>query len=127
VVHSLPQLYSILHDEMAGESRIKHSSGVRLVAGNTSTGVYDPPQAGLLIDIAQIPELRSVTVGCEGIGFGGGVTIAELMKSLEENRGLSSTYGPLLLHFKRVSEPQAITPFYSSVQTGLRRQIPADP
>jgi xanthine dehydrogenase iron-sulfur cluster and FAD-binding subunit A len=123
VVHSLPQLYSILHDEMAGEYRIKHSSGVRLVAGNTSTGVYNPPKAELLIDIAQIPKLRSVTVGCEGIGFGGGVTIAELMKSLEENRSLSLTYGPLLLHFKRVSEPQAITLLYSSAQTGFRWQI----
>jgi hypothetical protein len=56
---------------MAGKSRSKHSSGVRLVAGNTSMGVFDPPEVELLIDIAQIPELRSVTVGCEGIGGSG--------------------------------------------------------
>jgi hypothetical protein len=47
------------------------------------------------------------------------VAIDELIKSLEEKRGLSSTYGPLLLYFKRVREPQAITPFLSSAQTGV--------
>jgi hypothetical protein len=106
---------------MAGESRNEHSSGVRLVAGNTSTGVYNPPEAGLLIDIAQIPELRSVTVGCEGIGVGGWVTIAD-----EEPGGdpLSIVdIWAVLLHFNRVSEPQAVTPFCSSAQTELRWQI----
>jgi hypothetical protein len=122
---SLGQLYIILHDQIVGNlyqiprsdqtqelgmespfvgsvSRFQCGPGARLVAGNTSVGVYPPSEAGLLIDISRIPELLEIRVKKEGIGFGGGVTISDAMKALYEHRDLSSTYGPLHLHMKRV-------------------------
>lgn len=73
-----------------------------MVAGNTSVGVYPPPEAGLLIDISKVPELLEVRVSKEGVEFGGAVTISDAMKILDDNRGLSPTYGPLHLHMQRV-------------------------
>lgn len=132
---SLSQLYVILHDQIGGNvhhisrshqtqelgmesasiwstSRFQCGPGARLVAGNTSVGVYPPSEAGLLIDISRIPELLETRVKKEGIGIGGGVTISDAMKALYEHRELSSTYGPLHLHLKRVRTRPWLTPLF---------------
>ena len=74
-----------------------------MVAGNTSVGVYPPSEAGLLIDVSRVPELLDVNMRTDGVAFGGGVTIADVMKVLDGARTLSSTYGPLVQYMQRVS------------------------
>lgn len=102
---SLRQLYTILHDQIvASNGDLKCGPGARMVAGNTSVGVYPPSEAGLLIDVSRVPELLDVTVRKDGVAFGGGVTIADVMKVLDGARALSSTYGPLVQYMQRVSD-----------------------
>lgn len=75
---------------------------VRIVRGNTSTGIYKPPRTDFLVDISHIPDLTRVSVGNNGISIGGAVTITKFMKILDEHKDLSPSYEPLLKHLKRV-------------------------
>lgn len=95
---SLQDLYTLLRTAK------NNGEKVRIVRGNTSTGVYEPPPANLLVDISQIPELTKVSVGDNGIAIGGAVTITEFMNLLDVHKDLSPSYEPLLKHLKRVCE-----------------------
>lgn len=95
-VGSLTQLYSELR-------KGKSNGGVRMLRGNTGTGIYAPPQAKMLLDISRIPELSRIAVKNGGITIGGAVTLTDFMLVLEKNVDNSPTYAPLLKHFQRVS------------------------
>ena len=87
---SLPRAISELSSRSVG------ATTVRLVAGNTSTGVldkYDPP-AGAYISLLKIPELRVIkrpepmpkgrwSGGSGGAVFGAAVTLSELIVELD--------------------------------------------
>lgn len=91
------ELYAFLRSaKMKGDK-------VRIVRGNTTSGVYKPPSTDFIADVSEIPDLTKVSVGESGITIGGAVPIADLMNILEANSELSSSYGPLLNHLKRVS------------------------
>ncbi|KAJ7565972.1 hypothetical protein O6H91_02G083300 [Diphasiastrum complanatum] len=81
-------------------------TGIRLVRGNTSIGVYPQDLAKVSVDISSIPVLSQVNVNEQGITIGGAATITDLMVLLESNNNLSPSYNPLLKHLKRVATPQ---------------------
>ena len=108
---SLQELYAFLRSaKMKGDK-------VRMVRGNTTSGVYEPRPANFIADISEIPDLTKVSVGESGISVGAAVPITDLMKILEANSKLSPSYGPLLKHLKRVSSLEMVVfvPFGDTV------------
>ncbi|KAG0611483.1 hypothetical protein M758_7G144100 [Ceratodon purpureus] len=97
---SLQELYAFLRSAKSKGDK------VRIVKGNTASGVYKPPSANFIADISEIPDLTKVSAGESGITIGGAVPIADLMKALEANSELSPSYEPLLNHLKRVAHHQ---------------------
>ncbi|KAL2612676.1 hypothetical protein R1flu_024368 [Riccia fluitans] len=95
---SLSELYMLLRNGRC-------NGGVRMVRGNTSTGIYDPPEAKLLIDISRIPELSKISVTGDKIIIGGAATITDLMLVLKSNLDRSPTFQPLLKHLQKVAHP----------------------
>ncbi|BCM87602.1 molybdopterin cofactor-binding domain-containing protein [Methylobacterium indicum] len=77
-VTSLAQLHALLaeHDD---------PSDVRLVGGNTGTGVYgrlvEDPR--VLIDVSLLPELHDLAAEAGGLRLGGAVTYASLIEALD--------------------------------------------
>ncbi|KAL3680391.1 hypothetical protein R1sor_023347 [Riccia sorocarpa] len=96
---SLSHLYMLLRSARC-------SGGVRMVRGNTSTGIYDPPKAKVLIDISRIPELSKISVTADKIIIGGAATITDLIVVLKSNLDRSPTFKPLLKHLQKVAHPQ---------------------
>lgn len=94
---SLQELYGLLHGAK------NRGDKVRVVRGNTSTGVYKPPSADFIADISEIPDLKKVSVDENGITLGGAVTITDFMDLLDLHKDLSPSYAPLHKHLKRVS------------------------
>lgn len=76
---------------------------VRLVRGNTSTGIYPRVDNDVLVDISRIPSLLGSSVSYKGITIGGAVTISDLMLLLKKHSNLSKSYTPIFDHLKRVS------------------------
>lgn len=79
---------------------------LRMVAGNTMTGVYAARPVAVLADISEIPELRKVEVTSGAVVFGGGVPISDFERTLAVNEGLSPSFPALLLYLKRVANKQ---------------------
>ncbi|CAM6125267.1 unnamed protein product [Calypogeia fissa] len=98
-VSSLAHLYSVLR-------KGRRRGGVRMIRGNTGTGIYEPPKAKVLVDISCIPELSHIAVHENGIIVGGAVPITDFMLVLENNINKSPSYAPILTHFRRVAHPQ---------------------
>ena len=92
---------------------------VRIVRGNTASGVYKPPPANFIADVSDIPDLTKVSVDDSGIRIGGAVPIADLMKILEANSELSPSYVPLLNHLKRVSGLEMVVLYVLSTLLSL--------
>lgn len=94
-----------------------HGQPLRLVVGNTSTGVikYYPPDPNddptVFINIAQLAELTAIdTSNTASVTFGAAVTIADVLKTME---GLISLYPsktsnlvPVARHLHKVAHPQ---------------------
>ena len=80
----------------------KNTDKLRLVVGNTSTGVYPTKDCNLIIDISRVRELLKCVVHDNGIIIGGAVSITDFMNFIWENKDLSSTYFPIFRHLKRV-------------------------
>lgn len=74
-----------------------------LVNGNTSTGVFKDQNPSIRMDISQLAELQTITMGGSGLTVGAGVTLANLMAALEQNSGLSASYPTLLAHMQKVA------------------------
>jgi xanthine dehydrogenase/oxidase len=97
---SLDELYALLQTT-------KHKGRtIRMVRGNTSSGIYPPPAVDVLADISRISKLMELSVQEKGISIGGAVPITDFMVLLERNQSLSPSYGPLLKHLKRVAHNQ---------------------
>jgi xanthine dehydrogenase/oxidase len=97
---SLDELYALLQTT-------KHKGRtIRMVRGNTSSGIYPPPAVDVLADISRISKLMEFSVQEKGISIGGAVPITDFMVLLERNQSLSPSYGPLLKHLKRVAHNQ---------------------
>eukprot|EP00268_Persea_americana_P065659 TRINITY_DN880_c1_g2_i1.p1 TRINITY_DN880_c1_g2~~TRINITY_DN880_c1_g2_i1.p1 ORF type:complete len:1016 (-),score=186.62 TRINITY_DN880_c1_g2_i1:301-3348(-) len=79
---------------------------VRLVRGNTSTGIYPRVDDDVLVDISRIPSLLGSSVSNKGITIGGAVTISDLMLLLKKHSNLSKSYTPMFDHLKCVATPQ---------------------
>lgn len=94
-LHSLETLVSLLLQYPEG--------GVRLVVGNTGSGVYEPENAEIIADISLIPELRKIKVEEDGVLIGGAVPITDFMQVLEENKEKSPSFEPLVKHMYRVA------------------------
>lgn len=90
-----------------------------MVRGNTTTGIYPPPKAKVLIDISRVPELTKVTVTQSQIVIGGAATITDLMVVLENNIDLSPTFPPLLAHLQRVSRITCVVHLQLNIMSAL--------
>jgi xanthine dehydrogenase iron-sulfur cluster and FAD-binding subunit A len=94
-----------LGDLLALLERREKAAKVRLVVGNTSTGVYPTNyDCNLVIDISRVHELLKCIANDNKIIIGGAVSISDFMKLLWENKDLSPTYSPIFRHLKRVSK-----------------------
>lgn len=94
---SLQELYALLRSaKYKGEK-------VRIVRGNTMSGVYPPPPTDFIADVSKVPDLMKFSVGENGITIGGAVPISDFMNILDANKALSPSFEPLLKHLKRVS------------------------
>jgi hypothetical protein len=94
---SLQELYALLRSaKYKGEK-------VRIVRGNTMSGVYPPPPTNIIAEVSKVPELMKCSVGENGITIGGAVPISDFMNILDANKALSPSFEPLLKHLKRVS------------------------
>lgn len=98
-VLSLEDLYSVLR-------AYRHQGTLRMVRGNTSSGVYPKYFCDVFVDISQVPALLKTTVSNKGLCIGGGVTISDFMLLLKAHGDLSSSYGPICQHLARVASPQ---------------------
>ena len=94
-VHSLLELFSVIETNGRTEK-------IRLVVGNTSTGVYPTKDYDFVIDISRVPELLKSQVCDDGVTIGGALPITDFMNLIWENKDLSSTYPPIFKHLKRV-------------------------
>ncbi|CAL8070104.1 unnamed protein product [Orchesella dallaii] len=57
----------------------------RIVAGNTSTGIFkNQPAPTVFIDVTGIPELKKTTVDQHGIILGGGTSLSEVLRIMRE-------------------------------------------
>jgi CO/xanthine dehydrogenase FAD-binding subunit len=58
----------------------KASAGktVKLICGNTSTGVYDFDTYDVYVDISAVAELKGIDVGRDSITFGATTTLTEV-------------------------------------------------
>lgn len=79
---------------------------VRIIRGNTSTGVYPQVDYDIVVDISHILSLLETSVSSEGIVIGGAVTVSNLMLLLKKHSNLSTSYLPIFDHLKRVATPQ---------------------
>ncbi|XP_058101391.1 uncharacterized protein LOC131245742 [Magnolia sinica] len=96
---ALQDLYDILRTN-SGKRK------VRMIRGNTSTGVYPRVDFDILVDISHIPSLTGTSVSSKGIFIGGAVTLSDLMLLLKKHNNLSKSYMPIFNHLKRVATPQ---------------------
>ncbi|KAL4191085.1 hypothetical protein AMTRI_Chr07g27880 [Amborella trichopoda] len=96
---TLQDLYEILRAD-------NRKRKVRMVRGNTSTGIYPRGNCDVLVDISQIPALLEASLTSEGLSIGGGVSISNCMLLLKRHSKLSSSYEPVYHHLKRVATPQ---------------------
>lgn len=76
---NLDQLYHLRAKYAAGWHKVK------LVAGNTSIGIYDRYEWNprVLIDISQIPELQEIHLGRKHLVLGAAVTYSQLLEFLD--------------------------------------------
>ena len=99
---TLSQLYGILSTSSP--------SDVRLIAGNTSVGIYKDPPEKLLVYIADIPELNQITKATDSIVIGAGVTINRLIDTMNDemtsNPTKTTTWPNIMYLLKRVANTQ---------------------
>lgn len=98
-VLSLEDLYSVL-------TAYRHRGTLRMVRGNTSSGVYPEYFCDVFVDISHVPVLLKTSFSNKGLCIGGGVTISDFMVLLKAHRDLSCSYGPICQHLARVASPQ---------------------
>eukprot|EP00252_Welwitschia_mirabilis_P010739 TRINITY_DN2419_c0_g1_i7.p1 TRINITY_DN2419_c0_g1~~TRINITY_DN2419_c0_g1_i7.p1 ORF type:complete len:1017 (-),score=216.35 TRINITY_DN2419_c0_g1_i7:1040-4090(-) len=98
-VLSLQDLYSVLKSH-------RNKKSVRMIRGNTSTGIYPQSSFDVFVDISEVSELLKTNVSSRGIVIGGAVSIADFMMLLNRNKSLSSNFSPMLSHLKLVATPQ---------------------
>ncbi len=59
-------------------------STVRMVVGNTSTGIYKNENAQILIDLTQIPDLFQTSLTSNGATFWAGITLTDMLNLLTQ-------------------------------------------
>ncbi|XP_006658471.1 putative aldehyde oxidase-like protein [Oryza brachyantha] len=103
---SIKQYYELVNSGLFSESSVK------VVVGNTSTGVYkDQDLYDRYIDIAGIPELSSIVRKDKGIEIGAATTIARTIEILnQESESMSSPDGSVVFrkladHMSKVASP----------------------
>ncbi|XP_073004972.1 indole-3-acetaldehyde oxidase-like [Typha latifolia] len=103
---SVEDLYKLLNSEAFSESSVK------MVVGNTSTGVYkDQDLYDKYVDLRGIPELSVVKRDSEGIKIGAAVTISRAIEVFkEENECTLHSNGKLVFcklaeHMNKVASP----------------------
>eukprot|EP00730_Choanoeca_flexa_P003145 TRINITY_DN11305_c0_g1_i3.p1 TRINITY_DN11305_c0_g1~~TRINITY_DN11305_c0_g1_i3.p1 ORF type:complete len:1308 (+),score=353.97 TRINITY_DN11305_c0_g1_i3:32-3955(+) len=74
-----------------------------LTFGNTSTGVYHGQQFDVKYDMTQLHELKTVGLSAGGLEVGAGVTIAEMIKALENHSSLSASFPVMVRHLHKVA------------------------
>eukprot|EP00026_Physarum_polycephalum_P000747 Phypoly_transcript_00748.p1 GENE.Phypoly_transcript_00748~~Phypoly_transcript_00748.p1 ORF type:complete len:1347 (+),score=177.55 Phypoly_transcript_00748:570-4043(+) len=97
---TLPELYALL---------VQYTQGVKLVVGNTSSGVFKNTSYSVLIDIHNIPELKAASIGANGASFGAAVTITDMIQLLTQwnnNTQQTSSFPTLVTHMKRIANHQ---------------------
>lgn len=79
---------------------------VKMICGNTSTGVYPFETPDVFVDISAVAELRGTSVVADGIVAGATTTITELMALMTANEQKSSSFPVLVAHMKKVANWQ---------------------
>ncbi|CAK8698330.1 uncharacterized protein LOC143448853 [Clavelina lepadiformis] len=76
----------------------------RFISGNTGSGVYKLTSSyAFMIDIGQMPVLRSIDNHGDSIDFGAAVTLNEILKTLTKRSSESVTFEPIAKHLKKVA------------------------
>ncbi|KAL5197520.1 hypothetical protein ABZP36_001032 [Zizania latifolia] len=103
---SIKEYYKLINSGLLSECSVK------VVVGNTSTGVYkDQDLYNKYIDIAGIPELSAVVRNDEGIQIGAATSIARTIEILQqESESMSSPDGSVVFrklaeHMSKVASP----------------------
>eukprot|EP01114_Cavostelium_apophysatum_P000968 TRINITY_DN1083_c0_g1_i1.p1 TRINITY_DN1083_c0_g1~~TRINITY_DN1083_c0_g1_i1.p1 ORF type:complete len:1374 (-),score=383.49 TRINITY_DN1083_c0_g1_i1:31-4152(-) len=61
-----------------------NGSDIKLVVGNTSSGVFKEDHPNVLIDVSNVEELYEHSVDSSGVNFGAAITIADVMNFLTQ-------------------------------------------
>eukprot|EP00039_Didymoeca_costata_P013650 m.211254 g.211254 ORF g.211254 m.211254 type:complete len:1324 (+) comp15833_c0_seq4:23-3994(+) len=76
---------------------------VRVVVGNTSTGIYKHNVADVLVDISKISDLTATATNASGVTVGAAVTIANLIETLLSSATSSPAFAVLASHLKLIA------------------------
>ncbi|KNC55293.1 aldehyde oxidase [Thecamonas trahens ATCC 50062] len=80
--------------------------GARLVAGNTSTGVYPYPPATFpqaIVELNGVSALHQLSLSPTELTVGAGVSLARLLAFLQEHVAASATFPALVEHLNKVA------------------------
>ncbi|KAJ3707263.1 hypothetical protein LUZ61_010968 [Rhynchospora tenuis] len=97
---SIEEFYELLNSNWFSLSNVK------IVSGNTSSGVYkDEDLYNKCIDIRRIPELLVVKRSKEGIEIGAAVTISSAVELLKEGKDSALVFNKIADHSCKVGSP----------------------
>lgn len=97
---------SIEHLHALFSSNSFSASNVKLVVGNTSSGVYkDQDLYEKFIDLRGIPELSIIQSGNDGVQLGSAVTISKAIEVLREEKVSTLVFRKIANHMNKVASP----------------------
>ena len=76
---------------------------IKLVFGNTSTGIFKNDPTTVFIDMSNVSDLQTVSVTSSSVTVGAAISIANLINILETNASMSSSYSVLVEHLSIVA------------------------
>lgn len=92
---SLAEVFEVL-STYAGQA-------IKLVFGNTSTGIFKNDVSTVFVDMSNVPELQVVSTSSSSLTVGAGISIANLINILEANSSMSSSFSVLVEHLSIVA------------------------
>ncbi|XP_078162547.1 indole-3-acetaldehyde oxidase-like isoform X1 [Carex rostrata] len=97
---------SIEHLHALFSSDLFSANNVKLVVGNTSSGVYkDQDLHEKFIDLRGIPELSIIKRGNDGVELGSAVTISKAIEVLREDKVSTLVFNKISNHMNKVASP----------------------
>ncbi|KAJ3707264.1 hypothetical protein LUZ61_010969 [Rhynchospora tenuis] len=120
---------SIEHLHILLNSESFSTGNVKLVVGNTSSGVYkDQDLYDKYIDLRGIPELSIIKRTNDGVEFGSGVTISRAIEVLREEKVSTLVLKKIADHLNKVASPfvRNIASVGGNLMLAQRKQFESD-